>query len=72
MAAPVVWFEIAGGDLDALARFSATCWAGGVSGAGRAAGGGKVIPRPRRSRRRARVAMLLDPGGHRIGLLEQA
>jgi hypothetical protein len=46
MAAPVVWFEIAGGDLDALARFSATCWAGGVSGAGRAAGGGKVIPRP--------------------------
>jgi predicted enzyme related to lactoylglutathione lyase len=72
MAAPVVWFEIAGRDLDALTRFSATCWAGGVSGAGRAAGGGKVIQRPTPISETARVAMLLDPEGHRIGLLEQS
>jgi predicted enzyme related to lactoylglutathione lyase len=106
MAAPVVWFEIAGRDLDALTRFYGDLlgWKvdadaeGGIPGGIYAPGdqvgeyvsfyagvqglegyleraerlGGKVVQPPTPISETARVAMLLDPEGHRIGLLEQA
>jgi uncharacterized protein len=117
MAAPVVWFEIAGRDLDTLTRFYGDLlgWKvdaanpqgygmvdtgadggipGGIYAPGDPAGeyvsfyaavqglegyleraerlGGKVVQPPTPISETARVAMLLDPEGHRIGLLEQA
>ena len=106
MAAPVVWFEIAGRDLDALTRFYGdllgwkvdTGAEGGIPGGIYAPGdpvgeyvsfyagvqglegyleraerlGGKVVQPPTPISETARVAMLLDPEGHRIGLLEQS
>jgi predicted enzyme related to lactoylglutathione lyase len=117
MAAPVVWFEIAGRDLNALARFYGdllgwkvdadnpqrygmvdTGAEGGIPGGIHAPGdpvgeyvsfyagvqglegyleraerlGGKVVQPPTPISETARVAMLLDPEGHRIGLLEQS
>jgi uncharacterized protein len=117
MAAPVVWFEIAGRDLDTLTRFYGdllgwkvdagnpqrygmvdTGAEGGIPGGIYAPGdpvgeyvsfyaavqgleeyleragrlGGKVVQPPTPISETARVAMLLDPEGHRIGLLEQS
>jgi predicted enzyme related to lactoylglutathione lyase len=117
VAAPVVWFEIAGRDLEALMRFYGdllgwkvdadnpqrygmvdTGAEGGIPGGIYAPGpqvgeyvsfyagvqglegyleraerlGGKVVQPPTPISETARVAMLLDPEGHRIGLLEQA
>ncbi|HYY80847.1 MAG TPA: VOC family protein [Actinomycetes bacterium] len=117
MAAPVVWFEIAGRDLDALTRFYGdllgwkvdadnpqhygmvdTGAEGGIPGGIYAPGdqvgeyvsfyagvrglegyleraqrlGGTVVQPPTPISENARVAMLLDPEGHRIGLLEQS
>src|SRR5215207_1434609 len=106
MAAPVVWFEIAGRDLDVLTRFYGELlgWMvdaggdGGIPGGIYAPGdpvgeyvsfyagvqglegyleraqrlGGKVVQPPTPISETARVAMLLDPEGHRIGLLEQS
>jgi predicted enzyme related to lactoylglutathione lyase len=117
MAAPVVWFEIAGRDLEALTRFYGdllgwtvnadnpqrygmveTGGEGGIPGGIYAPGaevgeyvsfyaavqgleehlqraerlGGKVVQQPTPISETARVAMLLDPEGHRIGLLEQS
>jgi hypothetical protein len=117
MAAPVVWFELAGRDLDALSRFYGdllgwkvdadnpqrygmvdTGGQGGIPGGIYAPGeqvgeyvtfyagvqglegyleraerlGGTVVQPPTPISETARVAMLLDPEGHRIGLLEQA
>jgi predicted enzyme related to lactoylglutathione lyase len=117
MAAPVVWFEIAGRDLDVLTRFYSDLlgWKvdadnpqrygmvetggeggipGGIYAPGAEAGeyvsfyagvrgleeyreragrlGGKVVQPPTPISETARVAMLLDPEGHRIGLLEQS
>jgi predicted enzyme related to lactoylglutathione lyase len=113
MAAPVVWFEIAGRDLDVLTRFYGdllgwkvdadnpqrygmvdTGGEGGIYAPGAEAGeyvsfyagvqglesyleraerlGGKVVQPPTPISETARVAMLLDPEGHRIGLLEQS
>src|ERR671919_168393 len=117
MAAPVVWFEIAGRDLDVLTRFYGdllgwkidadnpqrygmvdTGAEGGIPGGIYAPGdpvgeyvsfyaavqsleaylerserlGGKVVQPPTPISDTARVAMLLDPEGHRIGHLEQA
>ena len=117
MAAPVVWFEIAGRDLDALTRFYgdllgwkvdadnpqrygmvSTGGEGGIPGGIYAPGdkvgeyvsfyaevqgleqhieraerlGGKVVQPPMPISETARVAMLLDPEGHRIGLIEQS
>jgi uncharacterized protein len=117
MAAPVVWFEIAGRDLDALTRFYGdllgwkvdpdnpqrygvvdTGAEGGIPGGIYAPDnpvgeyvsfyaavqgletyleraerlGGKVVQPPTAISDAARVAMLLDPEGHRIGLLEQS
>jgi len=115
MAAPVVWFEIAGRDRDALARFYGELlgWTvdadnprgygmvttgskGGISGGIFAPDGGvgeyvsfyasverledrlahaerlgaKVVQKPTPISETARVAMFLDPEGHRIGLTE--
>ena len=117
MAAPVVWFEIAGRDLDALTRFYGDLFGwkvdagnpqrygmvetggeGGIPGGIFAPGGevgeyvsfyvgvqgleerlrhaerlgAKVVQPPTPISATARVAMLLDPEGHRIGLLEQS
>ena len=93
MAAPVVWFEIAGRDLDALTRFYGdllgwkvdagdpvgeyvSFYAGvqGLEGYLERAErlGGKVVQPPTPVSETARAAMLLDPEGHRIGLLEQS
>jgi predicted enzyme related to lactoylglutathione lyase len=117
MTAPVVWFEIAGRDLDTLTRFYGdllgwkvdadnpqhygmvdTGAEGGIPGGIYAPGeqvgeyvsfyagvqglegyleraerlGGKVVQPPTPISETARVAMLLDPEGHRIGLLEQS
>jgi uncharacterized protein len=117
MAAPVVWFEIAGRDLDTLTRFYGdllgwkvdadnpqrygmvdTGAEGGIPGGIYAPGdpvgeyvsfyagvqglegyleraerlGGKVVQQPTPISETARVAMFLDPEGHRIGLLEQS
>jgi predicted enzyme related to lactoylglutathione lyase len=117
MAAPVVWFEIAGRDLGVLTRFYSdllgwkvdadnpqrygmvdTGGQGGIPGGiyvrGAPVGeyvsfyagvqglegyleraerlGGKVVQPPTPISETARVAMLLDPEGHRIGLLEQS
>ena len=117
MAAPVVWFEIAGRDLDVLTGFYGellgwkvdagnpqrygmvdTGAEGGIPGGIFAPGaevgeyvsfyasvkgleeylrraeglGGKVVQPPTPISDTARVAMLLDPEGHRIGLIEQS
>jgi predicted enzyme related to lactoylglutathione lyase len=117
MGAPVVWFEIAGRDLDTLTRFYGDLlgWKvdasnpqrygmvdtggqggipGGIFSAGTQVGeyvsfyagvqglegyleraerlGGKVVQPPTPISESARVAMVLDPEGHRIGLLEQS
>jgi predicted enzyme related to lactoylglutathione lyase len=114
MAAPVVWFEIAGRDLDALTRFCGdllgwkvdadnpqhygmvdTGTEGGIPGGIFAPGGeyvsfyaavqgleerlehaarlgAKVVQPPTPISETARVAMLLDPEGHRVGLIEQS
>ncbi len=117
MAAPVVWFEIAGRDLDALTSFYGellgwkvdadnpqryggvdTGAEGGIPGGifessaevgpyvsfyasvrgleehlRRAEGlGGKVVQPPTPISDSARVAMILDPEGHRVGLIEQS
>ena len=117
MAAPVVWFEIAGRDLDALTRFYGdllgwkvdadnpqhygmvdTGAEGGIPGGVFAPGdevgeyvsfyaavqgleerlehaarlGAKVVQPPTPISQTARVAMLLDPEGHRVGLIEQS
>jgi uncharacterized protein len=117
MAAPVVWFEIAGRDLDTLTRFYGdllgwkvdadnpqhygrvdTGAEGGIPGGIFAPGaqvgeyvsfyaavqglkerlahaarlGGKVVQPPTPISETARVAMLLDPEGHRVGLIEQS
>src|SRR6266540_2001170 len=114
MAAPVVWFEIAGRDLDALTRFYgnllgwkvdadnpqrygmvSTGGEGGIPGGIYAPGdkvgeyvsfyaavqgleqyleraerlGGKVVQPPTPISETARVAMLVDPEGHRVGLI---
>ena len=115
MGAPVVWFEIAGRDLDALGRFYGdllgwkldadnlvrygsveTGGEGGIKGGIWAPGepggedvsfyasvedldatlgqaeqlGGRVLQPPRTIADGMRIAMMLDPEGHRIGLLQ--
>jgi hypothetical protein len=117
MAAPVVWFEVAGRDLDALTSFYGellgwkvdadnpqrygmvdTGAEGGIPGGIFASDpevgpyvsfyasvrglegylqraeqlGGKVAQPPTPISDTARVAMLFDPEGHRVGLIEQS
>jgi predicted enzyme related to lactoylglutathione lyase len=117
MGAPVVWFEIAGRDLDVLQRFYGTLlgWKvdadnperygmvdtgggsgipGGIFAAGDSTAGyvsfyadvrdleaslaqaeqlgGRTVQPPTPIGGGSRVAMLLDPEGHRVGLLQRA
>jgi len=116
MGAPVVWFEIAGRDLDGLERFYGdllgwkidadnplryggvdTGAPGGIPGGIYAPGapigeyvsfyaqvedldsaladalrlGGRVVGPPEAIPSGARIAMIFDPEGHRIGLIQQ-
>ena len=116
MAAPVVWFEVAGRDLDVLTSFYETLFGwkvdaanpmrygmvdtggggipGGIFAPGEAAGeyvtfyvsvvslektieqaerlGAKTLQPPTKLEAGPRIAMLNDPEGHRIGLIEEA
>ena len=119
MGAPVVWFEVAGRDLDALRNFYSTLFGwrieidsssptayglvttgadagipGGVYAPGEAVGsyvsfyvavddldgslrhaeslGAKVAQPPTAMADGSRTAMINDPEGHRIGLIQQA